>query len=280
MLSAPGLRAEGEALELILHAPSELGNWRFLPGAPLDLTVSLVNARARQAERAATQAWLERVREAERVDGPIPEHPGRVEASHLAIAVGEDNLAWFADVTLTTERLGPNGQPVLADLIWSDLRSEPAERREGEVLLEIDPIWTTLRIPPAVTQDLVPGRYRFTASKPGAATGSLEIVIQPPSTTHELGVLHHEQALHELRFGEPDQAIALAKLAISQLQQDAQVPQLIVGQAHAAKGELKPALAAFEAFLAAYEHEERWEEFPTAIRNHIEDLKTQIQEGR
>jgi len=291
---AESVRAEIEPLDLIVHAPSELGSWRFLQGAPFELTVSLVNAEARRAEEAAKQDWIRQVREASQMGAPLPDHPGIYEvAPELQITVGADNMVWFADLIVSAERLGPigsgantgsssttDGEPVLTNLLWSDLRTTPTERVDGEVVLELDPVWTTMTIPPSVTENLAPGRYRFTATKSGATTGTLDVVIQNAQTREELGQLHLEQARYALRSGNPEDAVVLAQLALTEVDLDRDVIRLTLGQAYAATGQLEPALENLEAFLAAYENEERWEEFPLAIRNYVEDLKLQIEEGR
>ena len=275
-----GLRAADEPLQLIVHAPSELGDWRFLQGAPIDLTVSIVNVAARAAEEEATQRWLDEVREAERVDGPAPARQSFTLPSEAWLSLGPDNATWYETVSIRVEQLTPTPRSVLTDLAWENVRTMPTERREGELRLGLDPVWTTLSIPPEVTSTLEPGRYRFTASRPGSVGGQLEIVIQLPRNNHQRGLLHHEQALHALRTGDPDQAIELAELAITELEIDPKVASLTLGQALAVKGALEDAVEAIEAFLIAYEAEERWEEFPQAIRNYVEDLKAQIQEGR
>ncbi|MBD3160749.1 MAG: hypothetical protein GF346_01280 [Candidatus Eisenbacteria bacterium] len=278
--------AADEPLELVVYTPSRLGEWRFLQGAPIEITVSLVNASLRQARQAEIDAWREAVRDAERIDASPPARPETGEPDPgLLIPIGRDDLEWFSRVQLSVERLpaDPDAQEpiaVLTDVDWQELRIAPEQAVEGEVLLADDPVWVSLRIRSEVVGTLAPGRYRVTATMPGADAGEQIIVVDAPRDAHERAVLAHELAKESLRDGDPDAALAYAEQALAGLEIDADVAYLTIGKAYLAKGDLQEAIAAYEGFLAAYEQEERWEDFPQLIRHLVEDLTARIEEGR
>ncbi|MEW6209449.1 MAG: hypothetical protein AB1631_13850 [Acidobacteriota bacterium] len=267
--------AQSESLGVYVSAWSPRGEAIFLRGAPIQLTVSLVNTAFLQAEAKAREQWLRKFDQAVKEGEEPPPAPEPSEPPQETIKVGNNNFEWIEWVQIHVERIRPNPGPVLEGVRWIDTILFPRTLIAGEVTVGKDPVWATFEITPAMSAGLQPGQYRIAVSYPDASANETMIDIKSVETDGEQATLDYELAKRAVSRSDYDGAIQHAQRAIGKLPSDHDMLYLILGDAYAGKQDWAKAIEAYEKFLNTYEDSETWA-YPSFVRNVVERLKEEV----